>query len=53
MGTSYPLGYSISWKGYSMESGMLVGVAANPAFAPLAGDSRFKRIVRSLEGIAR
>lgn len=36
-----------------VKKSMLEGVAANPAFAPLADDSRFKRIVKSLEEIAR
>lgn len=36
-----------------IKQSMLTGVVANPAFAPLEDDSRFKRIVKSLEELAR
>ena len=36
-----------------VKKSMVDGVAANPLFAPLAGDARFKRVVASLEEIAR
>lgn len=36
-----------------IKQSMLAGVSANPAFAPLADDPRFKRIVKSLEEITR
>lgn len=36
-----------------IKQSMLAGVVANPVFASIADDPRFKRIVKSLEGVAR
>lgn len=36
-----------------MKKSLIKGVAENPLFAPLADDPRFRRIVKSLEEIAR
>lgn len=47
IGTSAPRDESL------IKQGFVSSVVGNPAFAQLAGDARFKRIVKSLEGIAR
>ena len=47
LGTSAPRDEALVKKSLVEE------VVANPVFAPLAGDSRFKRIVKSLKAIAR
>ena len=36
-----------------IKKSLVDGVAANPMFAPLADDPRFKRIVKSLKAIVR
>ena len=47
IGTNAPLDEAL------VKQRLVAGVAANPAFASLEGNPRFKRIVKSLEGIAR